>query len=186
MSHLHLLPTGPNVDAVDFAPETLGRFGELREAIEVEIDKRVLAFAQEAARRRLPFELVLGLALERRSVLDDLLADGVEVDRARAELSAAAAAISSTTLRLGPGRLNRDYLRLLNHGSAPNDRPPRLGPYFACIPARLCERAGAVDLPTALDVEAIVEMLDWENAAVIEQRTMTEWAFRTLLAARRV
>lgn len=186
MTSLRPLRTAATVDAIDFAPVTLGRFGELREAIELEIDKQVQAFAQAAARRHLPFELMLGLAVERRLLLDDLGGDGFGVDRARALLSTAAATDSSATLGLGPGRLNRDYVRLLDRGCDQREPPRRLGPYFACIPARLCERAGAVDLPTALDAEAIGEMLGWERAAVLEQRTMTEWAFRTLLAERRL
>lgn len=186
MTILRPLPTAATVDVIDFAPVTLGRFAELREAIELEVDKQVQAFAQEAARRHLPFELMLGLAVERRLLLDDLGSDGFDVDRARALLSAAAATDSSATLGLGPGRLNRGYLRLLDRGCEQRERPLRLGPQFACIPARLCERAGAIDLPTALDAEAIVEMLDWERAAALEQRTMTEWAFCTLLAGRRL
>src|SRR2546430_1729250 len=150
---LWLVPPSTAPDSVSFAPKTIGRFGEMREALELVHLDEFRVFAAEAARRSLPLELVVGLALERQLILKDLASVGLGTDEIRRRLVGSARDVAPPQLDLGPGRLNSAYVRLLNRGTKDANTHDR-GSQRSTIPARLCERLAEVDLATALDATA--------------------------------
>lgn len=175
-SNLQLVDAFRSPDGLDLCQRSVGRFGETREPIALRSceARQVL---EDVVRLRLPPDLVVTLVVERQLVLADLRGLGFSVETARRTLAKASAEVSDS--RLGPGRLNRSYDRLLTSGE---DVSPLKDLAYVTIPSRLCERVRYIDLGQALEPGAIQEGREWERAALAAERTMAEWALYVLLS----
>lgn len=134
---------------------------------------RRLAAAANA--RQLPFETTGALVVERTLLARDLsmpgrdsfttaldeIASRMRVERALTEPQSA-------------------YLRALSPSRLPAVRTANL-PHLLPLPMRLIERIGEGGLDGAVDVTLLESALLWERAAVLNGRTMSEWAALTAL-----
>jgi hypothetical protein len=159
---------------------TRSRPGEAREPLEVDTDGHLETFFAEAHRVGLPLETAIALALERRIALDDLVAVRFP-ERTAIEYLDAAAAVTRPRHELG-GAMS-SYLRLLGTPQC-SSRSVRPKCALVPVPLRVYARAVHMDLSHALVAEAPAQALAWERAAVLETRTLLEWALMTVLVHR--
>jgi hypothetical protein len=183
MVGLRVVAPRPAPNTLALLPESVGRFGDLREPVELEMTPASQAFRHHASAQGIPLELAVGLAIERELLLQDADAAGFARCATRAQLTGAAKVWSAT--ELGPGRLNRAYLEVLIRGYGKVRASKTCEPTTVTIPSRLCERAVAINLAIALVPPALEESIAWERAAVFARRTMTDWGLRTLLVSTR-
>jgi hypothetical protein len=120
------------------------------------------------------------LALERELVLRDV--DSLGHGREAARYALTGFATRARALRpLNPAQAS--YVRNLSR------RRPECVEDLAAgleivLPERLLTRAEGAVCTATFDAMAIREMVAWELAAVLEGRTMAEWALNALIAAR--
>jgi len=137
------------------------RPGELHERVDLEAD--TLRHAVTGARRAgLPLGLTVGLLVEAALLRADVAA--IDAGNVECELDRAAAT-RRVTRRLSAGEA--DYVRTLWGSGFARTVPT--------VPLRLFGRLAAVDLDEALAAEP-AQAARWEAAALLENRTMVEWA----------
>lgn len=148
--------------------------------ITVPADTSIRQFVDAAASFGLSMDTAGRLALERALVLVDIAPLGLDPDAAQYRLGSAA--LSTRPRRpLPPGQAS--YLRALRLGRAVRAQDLSGGLTIAA-PERLLPRAREILQPATFEVRAIPEMISWETAAVIEGRSMSEWALTVLASAR--
>lgn len=161
------------IDEWELGLSVLHRPGELIEpvAVDASTTQRINDLASSA---QIPAPMAFGLVVELHLALSDLQRYGASGYVAVLDkLATQARPARSMSARTG------DYLRVLNSGrrDAPGSRSP-LG-----LPARIARRASADLLCAAVDGADLPRARAWERAAVIEGRTLTEWALALALRA---
>lgn len=163
-------PAGAALGEIEISRAAV-RAGDRHEPWTLPASPALRALAEAALAAGIELELALRLCLERALVVADLRAVGVEVARldslaARACVSGALDAADCAYLRRLTRREDAGSARPLGDAiivGLPSRLTARL---LAAGPEELLERAG-------LDVEAA---LSWEIAAVLDGRTISEWA----------
>jgi hypothetical protein len=120
------------------------------------------------------------LAIERELILIDADPLGLGIEATRYALGKAAAQARPTiALTTGQGA----YVRALAarrplQATVPDE------PFHVAIPDQLLARSRGLVTTTALDPDAVDEMIAWEIAAALAGRSMTEWALKQLAVLR--
>ena len=130
------------------------------------------AFAGAADATGLSLDQAAALGLERAFVRQDLAGAGALSDDEVCQLLDSAALEARPRLPLSAALAA--YVRTLRL------RPPLAGVASAshvAIPLRLADRARAAEPAPGCTTSELEQAVDWEVAAVIEGRTMSEWAF---------
>lgn len=137
------------------------------------------AFLSAAATAGISEKQAVELAVERGLVLLDGQGLGLDVERVRSVLSRAARG-ARVTSPLGATAAGHLWSLSGEHrtGGASSDDGLTVE-----LPERLVARLRPGILPDCLTSRAVAEMVAWERAAVLESRTMSEWAALTLAAA---
>lgn len=166
-----------DVDAV--APHQPTRPGEYREPLSVALEAIPGRFAEDIGGLGVPIGTGVALAVERYLLLDDLRPRlSMAVARSRLNLAAAHASVN---VRLDSA--SAAYVRALSAGRGAGHVEPHAIVHLS-VPVRLAPRATEANIATALDdAGAVCEALSWEVAAVVDRRTMAEWALLQLLEA---
>lgn len=129
--------------------------------------------AEAAARHGLPPETAGPLLIERALLEEDFAACRLSPTTARLDELAAGAQVA-----IELSEAHSAYLRVLSHGIAKRSLAhPRLLP----VPIRLIERMGEQGPAGRLDPAALGSAIQWERAAVLGGRTMSEWAALAML-----
>lgn len=135
------------------------------------------ALDAEAARLRLPPDLVAALLVERALLLEDLARAGLSGARAQALLDQAAARVGAA---LGPGNLFFRYVRDLRSGFADETSSAVGRPLM--LPLRLHEPLRRLEC--GLDTRHADQARNWEMRAANESVFVREWGLRVALIAR--
>jgi hypothetical protein len=154
----------PGIDA----PTPTARPSERCEPWPVGDQHRLRSLAAAAAERGISLELAIGVVVERSLLADDLAAR--RLDEVAARLDAEAAHASVTIALSEP--LSTYLCALTSHDRGASRSLPQL----IALPMRLTERIGASGPAARLDATLLQSALSWERAAVLEGRTMSEWA----------
>lgn len=156
----------------DRSPATARTFGRCR----LTTTEQLKAFVSAAARAGLSSQEAVQLALERELVLADAAAFGLDVDAARAILGAVARSAAARR-PLSPG----DAARVRRLATAqPLLVPALAGALTVELPDRVATRARGSVPARALDERVVAEMVAWELAALLDGRSMSEWALKEL------
>jgi hypothetical protein len=169
---LKVLPGGQHWNAPSL-PLRPGRPGELLEPAPVTAGGQRLS--EVAGQLRVDVDVAAALAAERSLLLSEL---GDDTDRAARVLDSHAHASVGTPI----GAAEAAYLRSLQTRAAAQRRLDDCP--SVRIPARLRRRVSELRFDALSEIE-LQQAVDWEQAAVLEGRTMSEWAWRTLLLASR-
>jgi hypothetical protein len=152
-----------------------------REGIRLTPSARLQEFLSAAAAVGLDAPTAVGLALERALLLADSEPFGLDVETAR-RLLRSAAAEARPRRTLGATEATRvRTLSLARPIPAPRVEQALVIPLADGLLARARSYAPA----KALQPGAIAEMVSWEVAAILEGRSMAEWAFLQLAGAAR-
>lgn len=149
------------------APAPMSRPSERCEPWPVE-DQHLRSLAAVANELGVSLELAIVVVVERSLLGDDLAARGLDKIAARLDAEAAHA---SVTIELSEP-LSAYLAALTGRGRGASRSLPRL----IALPMRLTERIGADGPAARLDETLLQSALSWERAAVLEGRTMSEWA----------
>lgn len=157
------------------------RAGDRHEPWTLAVGDALRALAEAAAAAGVEFELAVRLCVETALVRDDLRPAGI--DLAQLDALAAAAVVATRVDAAGCA-----YLRRLTRREQASARPRALGDaVIVGLPARLSARLLAADLDDLLANADVESALAWEIAAVLDGRTISEWAplaaLRALAAA---
>lgn len=159
------------------------RPGEYREPLTLDGESVPAALLEEADALALPAGTAFALLLEQALLIRDLRGLGVDLHTARRELCDAAAG-ARVACRLSSA--GSAYVRALTCGRrAPKRRPRPPRALHLSVPVRLAQRLADFDPAVGVDAAQLREAVGWEVAAVLEQRTMAEWALAQLLGAAR-
>jgi len=139
------------------------------------------AFLTTAATAGIGSTQAVELAVERALALLDGQSLGLDVERVRSTLNQAACG-ARVTGALGP--------QAAGHLWALSGQTRAVAAFgedglTVELPERLLTRLRPGILPDCLTSRAVAEMVAWERAAVLEGRSMSEWAALTLAAAMR-
>jgi hypothetical protein len=147
--------------------------GERNEPWTLPVTDDLRALDTDAARAGFDLELALRLVTETALVIEDL--ELLDVSFERLDALAAGATVRGTV-----DPCHAAYLRRL---TASSPRAPRDLDAFvvAGLPARLSTRLLAVDVPALVGRADLERARTWEIAAVLEGRTISEWAPLTAL-----
>lgn len=158
--------------------EPAGRAGDWWEPISVDA-ARAVGLADEAAKRRLPLDLLASLVVEHALVERDIAESAVDKMAATRALDAAVQRIPAS----GPGCLHTSYIRMLGRGDGvyEPERDDRLAQRDLMLPLRLHQAASSVDIAAVCRLGALDEAIAWEIAAASSGQFMREWALRVLL-----
>jgi hypothetical protein len=137
------------------------------------------AFLATAATAGIGTGQAVELAVERGLVLLDGQGLGLDVERIRSTLNRAARGARVTG---GLGAKAAGHLWALSGEHRAVGVPSEDGLTLE-LPERLLTRLRPGILPDCLTSRAVAEMVAWERAAVLEGRSMSEWAALTLAAA---
>jgi hypothetical protein len=171
--HLHVI-SSPAPEADPFEPadgvEMVARPAEACEPWELQPSATLRAVAEEARACGLPLPVAVSLVCELRLVLGDVGRPVVGVlDRARA---------GSVNARLSAA--DAAYLRLLTVGRRDRHDDVGCGVCTVDIPSRLSSRLLNCGGPERLLERGWLDRAcEWERAAVLAGRTMSEWAALT-------
>lgn len=166
----------PLPDLHDIVSSETLRPGEFREPVTIDDPEANAALVAEAEACGLGPSQAASLMVEGLLLHRDLARMGFGADDASVRLDQAAA-----RSRVSRPLADRDaaYLRALTAGGRPPagaaPQPPRLS-----VSRRLLRRSTREELALAVTVP-LEPLVRWEVAAVCEGRTLTEWAFATLL-----
>jgi len=155
-------------DAGFDAPAPTARPSERCEPWPVDDQGRLRSLAAAAAERGVSLELAAIVVVERSLLADDLAARGHEEMAVRLDAEAARA---SVTIELSE-QLSAYLCALSGHNRDGSRSLPRL----IALPMRLTERLGTEGGAARLEAPLLESALRWERAAVLEGRTMSEWA----------
>jgi hypothetical protein len=150
------------------APAPKARPSDRCEPWPTDDDDRLTSLAGAAAELGVSLDLAVIVVVERSLVADDL------VDRARDEIVErldAEAAKAFVAIELSEP-LSAYLCALTSYDRA----AARLLPRLIALPMRLTERIGAQGPTARLDAALLKSALSWERAAVLQGRTMSEWA----------
>lgn len=149
--------------------DSIRRPGEFHEPVILNIRQRGLL--DGAARRvRLPTGVTGRLLIEAALVRADLASFEAPIDVGRLDDTAARAEV-----RRRLSAAEADYLRHLRY-------PGGISATLLTVPVRLIGRLGDVDLGSALDGDP-TRAVEWEIGALLEGRTMLEWALVSTMRA---
>jgi hypothetical protein len=174
--HLRVIP-GERIRAarVDEAVVTRTAMrGERNEPWTLCVDDGLRALAAHAAELGLDLELALRLALETALATAELTALRVDLDAL--DRIAGGAAVDRTV-----DACHAAYLRRLTT-AAPCDPVELDALFLAGLPVRLSTRLLSADLAELLAAADLERARAWEIAAVLDGRTISEWAPLTALA----
>lgn len=147
------------------------RPGDQLEPWWIDQTRAVRALAQSAACRRLPVDTAIALLIEIRFALDDVADATVAVVDALDEIARQQRVEGAL-----PGSY-ASYLRTLTHGADAAEHPLPDGRITVALPVRLGARLARAGGPAALlEPHRLDQAIAWEIAAVIEGRTIGEWA----------
>jgi hypothetical protein len=153
---------------------------ERAEVLRLEPTARLQAFLQAAASHGLGTHDAVRLGLERALCLRDASGVAIDVETARRILGEAArGARPSRGLAEGQAA----YLRALGAGR-PAPRRDVVAGIGIEVPERVLSRVEGSIGQGVLHEGVVEEMLSWEIAAVLDARTMNEWALLQLLGRR--
>ena len=138
-------------------------------------------FAAAAIELGVPFQLAAIVVVERTLAEADLEACGAAGVIRHLDATAQASAVALELSEPQSAYL-RALSRPLSERLVGSSRESRLRRSVA-LPMRLTERIGAADIDQLLKSDAIASALAWERAAVLEGRTMSEWAALRALQA---
>jgi hypothetical protein len=159
-------------------PPPLARPSDRLEPWLLETGSPLVAFADAAFQRGLPFQTAVTVMLERQLIAEVLASRGLA--RLLPDLDRTARA-ATVECELSDGLAA--YLRALSSRSRDLERTP---PHIVAIPMRLGERLGEGDAIVArLEPRLLESALAWERAAALRGLTMTEWAALAALGAAR-
>lgn len=150
------------------APAPTARPSERCEPWPVDDQGCLRSLAAAAVELGVSVELASVVVVERSLLADDLSARGFDEISARLDAEAARA---SVTIELSES-LSAYLCALSSHDRGTSRSLPRL----IALPMRLTERIGADGGAARLDAMLLASALSWERAAVLEGRTMSEWA----------
>lgn len=158
--------------------EPAGRPGDWWEPVPIRAGVAA-GLSAEAARRRLPVDLLATLLVEHARVLHDITDAGIEAGQALAALSVAGEGQATS----GPGRLHTSYVRMLRSGehAYEHESNAQLARRDLVFPLRLHDAALSLELREVCDGDSLNEAVAWEVAAATSGQFMREWALRTLL-----
>lgn len=151
------------------APPPTARPADRCEPWSVEDESDLRALAAAAARSGVLFGLAAVLVVERRLLAVELATQGLDAELAR-RLDAEAARVK-VTFELSAS-LSAYLAALSGHGREAAGSVTRP----LALPMRLTERILARQLRPQFDAALLPSALIWERAAVLEGRTMSEWA----------
>ncbi|SRR6266487_317691 len=138
----------------------------------------LIAFADAAYQRGLPFQTAVSVILERQLVGEFLASNGMATMVAELDVQAQ---VASVECELSDGLAA--YVRVLSGRARDLERTP---PRIVALPMRLSERLGGCDSIVArLDSRLLDSAFAWERAAALRGLTMTEWAGLAALSASR-
>jgi hypothetical protein len=137
------------------------------------------AFLATAATAGVGTRQAVELAVERGLVLLDGQGLGLDVERVRSTLNRAARGARVTGAL---GAKAAGHLWALSGERRAVDAPRNDG-LTVELPERLLTRLRPGILPDCLTSRAVAEMVAWERTAVLEGRSMSEWAALSLAAA---
>ena len=155
------------------APAPTARPSERCEPWPVEDEHRLGSLAAAADELGVSLELAVVVVVERSLLANDLAARRIDGIAARLDAEAAHA---SVTIELSEP-LSAYLSALLSHDRGVSRSLPRL----ITLPMRLTERIGAEGPAARLDATLLQSALHWERAALLEGRTMSEWATLKIL-----
>lgn len=173
---------GPNLYAEETHHVPRRRPGERREPFRLVVTDPLRELAAEAAAAGLRLPEAAALAIEARLLLDDLAHGGTPTGLVTALLNRAAA---SERVDLPVAGSFGDYIR---HLSARRPVAAQLPEHRTVeVPVALRLLARAVQLPRAAPFAPVRfnDLIDWEVAAAISGRTLSEWGYLTVLRASR-
>jgi hypothetical protein len=150
------------------------RPGETFEPIFVEASCDLALLAKNAAQVGIPLELAFALAVESNLAMDDLEELGFERGQSTSVLNQRAR-LTGVEMDLSPA--SGAYLRLLMN-PRPQSRVTNVSEgAILGVPARIHERLNRSFPETLLERTLSLEQaVAWEAAAVVDGRTLTEWA----------
>jgi hypothetical protein len=157
----------PLPDLPHLYDEAIRRPGELHEPVVLDDAQRV-ALARAARRAGLPTGITGRLLIEASLVSEDLAS--LRAYGAAKRLDAAAA---RARVRRRLSAAEADYLRHLRH-------PPGMHQTLLTVPVRLMGRLDDIDIADALCGDP-VRAAAWESAALLDGRTMLEWALAVVI-----
>jgi hypothetical protein len=160
-------PPPPLPDLPQLYDEAIRRPGELHELVVLDEEQR-FALERAAQQAGLPTGITGRLLIEAALVSEDLAS---LCATAAAERLDAAAARARVRRRLSAAEA--DYLRHLRH-------PTGLRQTLLTVPVRLIGRLDEIDIGAALGGDP-VRAAAWEIAALLDGRTMLEWALAAVL-----
>jgi len=166
-------PEGPGTETFERrlsdGPPPLARPSDRLEPWLLETSPPLIAFADAAFQRGLPFQTAAGVALERHLIGEALSRIGLA--RLVDDLDAKAQ-VATVECELSDGLAA--YVRVLSSRGRDLERTP---PRIVALPMRLSERLGAGDsIAEGFEPQLLNSALAWERAAALRGLTMTEWA----------
>jgi hypothetical protein len=176
--HLRLIQPIEPSEGDPFEPAELAataRPAEAREPWELQPCSALSLLVYKAEQLGLPLAVAVSLVCELRLVLADVGAKHAQ---------ALDYAARDATVRVPLSEADAAYLRLLTRGESRRLAAPREH-IIVDLPSRLTSRLLDAGGPQALiDVNLLEWARGWERAAVLQGRTMCEWAALTALRAR--
>jgi hypothetical protein len=158
------------------------RPGEFREPVVLTDPRAAKQVAAQALESGIAPAQALALLAEGHLLRMDVEGLGLRWQHVRATLGAAA---RSAQIQRRLSAADATYLRSLMSG---DQRPRRTvaaaGPIRGALSVRVLRRVGSAELRLAAG-EPLAELKNWEIAAVVQGRTLNEWAMSTLLASAR-
>lgn len=181
---LMLVSAAPEIDAGPFergrfdGPPPLARPSDRLEPWLLESGPSVIAFANAAYQRGVPFQTAVSVVLERQLLGEVLGRNGIATVVAILD---AQAQVATVECELSDGLAA--YVRVLSPRSRDFERA---SPRIVALPMRLSERLdGSDSIVPRLDSRLLDSALAWERAAALRGLTMTEWAGLAALSASR-
>lgn len=178
MASLRVIEGGKPVEFESLDLRAPRRSGETYRPVIVRASLEFRRNALAVARLGFELDLAFSLAGERALILRQCVASGLDVAIATSSLDNCARDTTAETLPA----LEASYLRQLLFPAGKKPLIGGRGPWTIAVPARLARQLTSAD-EVELDPMTVKQAACWEAAAVIQRRTMMEWALGTLLHA---